>query len=239
MERLISLTGTIFPPPRNIITSPSSSTDLKHTNVYAYSYINVLKNVTFTLGASGDFATGDSVEFEDKRQFNPKFGITWNPLPSTTLRAAIFRVLKRTLITDQTLEPTQVAGFNQFFDDFNGTDAWRYGGAIDQKFTKDIFGGVEYSKRDLNSPFVRNNVYREQNMHEQLVRNYLFWTPHPWWGLRAEYMFERFKSDGLTNLPESVEYSSCAPGYQLFPPIRIQCDDRPYLYPSRGQVCFA
>ena len=73
----------------------------------------------------------------DKDQFNPKFGITWNPFPGTTLRAAVFRVLKRTLITDQTLEPTQVAGFNQFFDDSMLTDAWRYGGAIDQKFTKE------------------------------------------------------------------------------------------------------
>jgi hypothetical protein len=43
--------------------------------------------------------------------------------PGTTLRAAAFRVLKRTLITDQTLEPTQVAGFNQFFDDANLTEA--------------------------------------------------------------------------------------------------------------------
>ena len=63
-----------------------------------------------------------------------------------------FRVLKRTLLNDQTLEPTQVAGFNQFFDDFNLTEAWRYGGAIDQKFTSSLFGGVEFSKRDLTFP---------------------------------------------------------------------------------------
>ena len=98
--------------------------------------------------------SGDSLDVGDKDQFNPKFGITWNPFPATTVRAAVFRVLKRTLITDQTLEPTQVAGFNQFFDDVNGTEAWRYGGAIDQKFTKDIFGGVEFSKRDLKVPFL-------------------------------------------------------------------------------------
>jgi tetratricopeptide (TPR) repeat protein len=210
-------TGTILPPPRNLIFT-TSSTDLKHTNLYAYSYVNALKNVTFTLGASGDFATGDAAEFKDTRQFNPKFGITWNLFPGTTIRSAIFRVLKRKLITDQTLEPTQVAGFNQFFDDFNGTDAWRYGGAIDQKFTKDIFGGVEYSKRDLKSPFVRNNVGLEQNMHEQLLRNYLFWTPHPWWGLRAEYLFERFKSDGSTNLPKRLNTHRVPLGISFFHP---------------------
>ena len=74
--------GTILPPPFDIISLPRASTDLKHTNVYTYSYINLLRNVTFTLGASGDFANSDSPEFKSKRQFNPKFGITWNPYSS-------------------------------------------------------------------------------------------------------------------------------------------------------------
>ena len=60
--------------------------------------------------------------------------MTWNVLPKTTLRAAAFRTFKRTLLTDQTLEPTQVAGFNQFYDDQESTDAWVYGAAVDQKF---------------------------------------------------------------------------------------------------------
>ena len=120
-----------IPPPFGpgpVESSSSTSTDLRHTNVYAYSYINLLKNVTFTLGISGDFTDGASPDVSGIHQFNPKFGVTWNPFPDTTLRAAVFRVLKRTLITNQTLEPTQVAGFNQFFDDINGTDALRYGG---------------------------------------------------------------------------------------------------------------
>lgn len=210
--------GTIFPPPFDLLTFPRSSTNLKHTNVYTYSYINLLKNVTFTLGASGDFASGDSPEFKDKRQFNPKFGITWNLFPSTTIRAAIFRVLKRKLITDQTVEPTQVAGFNQFYDDFNGTDAWRYGAAIDQKITKEIFGGVELSKRDIKSPFVSNNIGRQQDMHESLARTYLFWTPHPWLALRAEYMFERFQSRGLTDQPDKLNTHRVPLGISFFHP---------------------
>ena len=86
--------------------------------------------MTFTLGASGDIFKTQNNETDSRNQFNPKFGITWNPLPDTTLRAAAFRVLKRVLITDQTLEPTQVAGFNQFYDDINSTASWRYGSAI-------------------------------------------------------------------------------------------------------------
>jgi outer membrane receptor protein involved in Fe transport len=130
-------------------------------------------------------------------QFNPKFGIIWNPIPNTALRGAVFRVLKRTLLTDQTLEPTQVAGFNQFFDDINATDAWRYGGAIDQKFSQSIYGGVEYSHRDLNSVFYNDTAgkLREVKWDENLFRAYLHWTPHKWVGLTGEYLHERFDRD--------------------------------------------
>ena len=116
--------------------------DLQHANVYAYSYITPLEDLTFTIGASYDDVDSEFLD-ENKNQFNPKFGVVWNPLPSTTVRAAAFRTVKRTLITQQTLEPTQVAGFNQFYDDDELTEAWRYGGAIDQQFSSDIYGGLE------------------------------------------------------------------------------------------------
>ena len=172
--------------------------DLQHFNVYTYAYVNLLKNLTATLGLSFDSLSGDGDV--DKDQVNPKFGITWTPFAGTTLRAAAFRVLKRTLITDQTLEPTQVAGFNQFFDDINLTEAWRYGGAIDQKFTNSLFGGMEFSKRDLTVPTLDvtdpfNPVNRDVDANEYLGRAYLFWTPHRWLALRAQYIFERFKRE--------------------------------------------
>ena len=57
----------------------------------------------------------------EKNQANPKIGLSFTAKPGTTLRGAWFKTLKRTLVTDQTLEPTQVAGFNQFFDDPSAT----------------------------------------------------------------------------------------------------------------------
>jgi tetratricopeptide (TPR) repeat protein len=164
---------------------------INHTNLYLYSQINYPKTVTFTIGGSGDFYHGGIV---NHNQFNPKFGVTWNPFPVTTLRAAIFRVFKRTLITNQTLEPTQVAGFNQFFDDADATKSWRYGAAIDQKFFKNLYGGIEYSGRNLDVPYPDpfTTEILVADWKEQLVRAYLYWTPHPWFGLSAEYQFETF-----------------------------------------------
>jgi tetratricopeptide (TPR) repeat protein len=174
--------------------------DLQHTNVYSYAYIEPLPSLTVTLGGSGDFFSGDSAT-KERNQFNPKVGVTWTPWSKTTLRAAGFRALKRTLITDQTLEPTQVAGFNQFFDDGNGTSSWRYGGAIDHKFTDRLFGGSEYSERDLNVPFEfvqpesGTTSVEEADWHERLARMYLFWAPHDWVALRLEYSYERYKRE--------------------------------------------
>ena len=186
-------------PPPLILDDFGVDADTSHSNIYLYSYIKPLQNLTITVGASGDFFEADDELVEDEDQFNPKFGATWDLDSGTTLRAAAFRVLKRTLITDQTLEPTQVAGFNQFFDELNATDYWRYGGAIDQKFSDKIFGGVEYTYRDLNVPYVDATGFdpekENSNWDEKIARAYLFWAPCNYSSLTAEYRYEELDRD--------------------------------------------
>jgi hypothetical protein len=166
--------------------------DIRHTNLYIYSQVNIPTNITWTLGASADFFKG----IIEKDRFNPKVGITWNPIPSTTLRAAVTHVLSRSMISHQTIEPTQVAGFNQFFDDLGGDEAWRYGAAIDHKFRQDLFGGLELSKRDLDIPFIGPTLeVSEAKWQEKLGRAYLYWTPQNWLSVNAEYQWERFERD--------------------------------------------
>jgi tetratricopeptide (TPR) repeat protein len=169
-----------------------------HLNAYAYANVKPHPTVTLTVGGSYDKVEGDLAE-DERDQFNPKVGLTWKPLPATTVRAAAFRSLKRTLITDQTLETTQVAGFNQFFDDADLTEAWRYGGAIDQKIGTNVLAGFEYSGRDLTVPlFGLDGTVAQADWTERLTRAYLFATPHPWLGLRAQYIRERFeRPEGL------------------------------------------
>jgi tetratricopeptide (TPR) repeat protein len=193
-----------FPSIALTIEDPTADTEIKHGNVYAYANLNVIPTVTFTLGGSLDHMQGsdDVVPDGSTTQFNPKAGITWNPLPGTTIRAAIARVLKRTLITDQTLEPTQVAGFNQFYDDPNVTDVWRYGVALDQKLTADLFAGAEYSRRDLTIPSVdltTGELASERSGGETLWRTYVFWTPHRWVALRMEYQYEKLTRGDAVN----------------------------------------
>jgi len=220
------------------IDNPAISTDLRHTNWYLYSYVKPLNNLTLTVGASLDFTDGDSPDVSDKDQFNPKFGITWNPVPNTTVRAAAFRVLKRTLITNQTLEPTQVAGFNQFFDDFNGTEAWRYGAAIDQRFSKGLFGGVEFSQRDPQVPAVDSvsGEPTEADWDESLFRAYLFWTPYPWVGLRAEYQYEKIERDQeLTDGVREMETQRVPLGISFYHPSGVSASVTTTYYKQEGE----
>jgi len=190
-----------------------------NTDVYLYSYIRLPMNSTLTLGGSGDFFHGFS---DDKNQWNPKAGLTVSLTPSTTLRFAVFRVLKRPFIENQTLEPTQVAGFQQFYDDLDGTSSWREGVALDQKINKDLFGGVEYSYRRLDLPTTSlyTGAVTTVTEHQQLGTAYLYWTPVTWLSANASYQFERFDTGDLSYSPlvSNVTTNRVPIGLEFFHP---------------------
>ena len=186
-----------FGPPIGIIET-RDSTDLEHDNLYVYSQVGILQKATITAGLSYDDYSDD---FVDRDEWNPKIGALWNVTPSTTLRAAAFRVLKRTVTSNQTIEPTQVAGFNQFYDDPNGAKSKRYGAALDHRFSKRLYSGLEYSKRDVDASFVVvlpppfASEVNSADSEEKLARTYLYWTPNQSMALSAEYQYEDIDRD--------------------------------------------
>ena len=190
----------------------SSTEDIHHANGYVYTLLNWPDPVTWTLGVSVDLfdttAPGSS-----RDQVNPKVGVMWTPMPDTTLRAAFFRTLKRQLVSNQTIEPTQVAGFNQFYDDIDGTDAWRAGVGIDQKLGSRAAVGGEFSARELTFPFtdltdITAPVNDRATWREQFARAYAYWAPFSWLALSAEYFYEYFDRE------------SAFPGPDLFTELR-------------------
>lgn len=79
-------------PPQVIRMDPEIvDRDVQHTNLYLYSYIHLLQDVIFTVGGSGDFFDSDISGLKTENQFNPKFGVIWNPSEMTTVRGAVFR----------------------------------------------------------------------------------------------------------------------------------------------------
>jgi tetratricopeptide (TPR) repeat protein len=180
-----------------------------HTNGYAY--------VSFPLGAGwpqvqlGVSYDDLSSDVGDQSELNPKVGVIWDMAGSITLRAAGFRVLKRRINSDQGLEPTQLAGFNQFFDDQNGTVSEGGGLAADFAFTPTITGGLRVTRRNLDTPFFDPDPFIVRQS-ESAAGGYLYWLPSKSWSvsLQPQYTdfevgasFEKLK---LAEIPLVVRY---------------------------------
>ena len=223
----------------------TSDTTISHTNLYLYTHVSLESRLNLTLGVSGDLydETGTAelntvfpgvpagppaptapAVLGSRNQVNPKAGLVWTPASGTTVRLAGFRVLKRTLVTDATLEPTQVAGFNQFYDDPTATRSWVYGAGVDQKFSKSWFGGVEASRRDLTIPqtlFDQNGnlLLEERGSNERLGRAYLFGALRNDVTVSAEYSYEEIGLDPQLFLQYSKAKTQKVPlGVRYFHP---------------------
>jgi hypothetical protein len=162
---------------------------------YVYGNLDFPQPVTWTLGFSYDHFQQGGL---DVKKVNPKAGVQWNITDDVRLRAAGFRTVKRALVVDQTIEPTQIAGFNQFFDDFNGSEAWRYGIGLDARLMPALYGGIEVSRRDVNAPSITagSSQVLVGDWDEDFIGTYFYWTPHPEWALTAEYRYDWFRSEG-------------------------------------------
>jgi len=181
-------------------------TNPRHTNVYFYSNYNLLSNLDLELGVSADFTKKTDAQ---GNQSNPKLGITWNPNPSTTIRAAGFRTLQRPFLSQQKidprLEPTQIAGFNQFYFDAEGDEAWSYGTGIDSQLSPNLYTGLDYFERDLDVAINLGFDVVRRDWDERTARTYLYWIPHPKFAISGEYIYERFDrdiEDGTTGVEE-------------------------------------
>ena len=155
-----------------LFASPSEVATFEANDHSLWFYGNLSPTPALRLTLGGHFehltTTAKSVEALSRTEFDPKLGASWDILPNTTVRGAWFATLKRPLIGDlsfqsgQTIEPTQIAGFNQFYDDFTGTKARRWGVGVDQKVANPLFTadtlllGAEWSQRQLTVPVTIN-----------------------------------------------------------------------------------
>ncbi|TXI25418.1 MAG: TonB-dependent receptor [Nitrosomonas sp.] len=168
-------------------------------NGYVYTNYNLRTNLNATLGFSYDTYSEDKPA--DSRRFNPKVGLQWDILSNLRMRMAWFETLKSALIANQTLEPTQVAGFNQLFDDPNGTKARRMGIGFDTHFSNKVFAGFEISRRDLAIPILDFPI-PDLEQKENLYRTYLYWPISNRWAFRSEAQLEKFSRD---KMPTDIE----------------------------------
>ena len=205
-------------------SSPPQPLNKRHVNGYIYGTLNLARDVALSAGLSGDSVT-DSLLGEHK-QANPKLGISWSVTARTLVRGAAFRTLDRTLVSGQTIEPTQVTGFNQFFDDGAGSAAWRYGLGVDQRTWAGGYAGVEYSVRDLTVPAFSpaTGGIIDGSIQERFARAYVYSSLGKKLAVSGEYQMSRFYDPEGSNpllLQESTTHKM---------PLEVRLFDRSGLF---------
>jgi tetratricopeptide (TPR) repeat protein len=208
---------------------PLPDEENSHGNGYVYSYLRYPAHMTWTIGAS--FDSLDRNQYPDKKKFNPKIGVNIDIAQNTLLRLAAFSGLKRTLVADQTIEPTHVAGFNQFFDDFNWSEHKFYGVGIDQKINNNLYGGAEFFLREIKS-FSSGAISEEleEDWEENVLRFYVYWTLNRYFAVGMEYRYELFEIDNQI-IPSNYEDWKMPPEEMETETIPINLT---YFHPSGG-----
>jgi len=159
-----------------VISDSSTTVDdkISHKNAYLYETLN-MADTTILLGLSNNDHDDNEINIHGNK-INPKLGIQ-TTLTNTILRAAYFSTLKRPLLNDQTLEPTNIFGFNQFYDEINDTTANNIALGINSSFSPKINSGIEFIKRDLLIPISRNSTQVEEGQKETIAKMYVNWLP--------------------------------------------------------------
>ncbi|MBI3563421.1 MAG: FecR domain-containing protein [Gammaproteobacteria bacterium] len=196
--------ATALPPSPPVVVYYDQATlnlDTEHSNAYTYITYQVSQQFLINTGLAYDNFKQIA---QHKSQLSPKFGLMYWFSEDTLLRMATLKTLKRPLFTNQTLEPTQVAGFNQFFDDVDATEATLSGIAFEHSFTPQAHAGIESSLRSLRVPtlITTTNTVAYNDRDELNQHAYLYWTINNNYVFTSDYFYEKFT--GQTPVPDAL-----------------------------------
>ncbi len=96
------------------VTSARFLSDRRKLSVYSYAYVKLQPDTTFTIGVAHDDLNPSTNGFD---QLQPKFGIVHRLTDNLNVRFAYTQGAGTNPDTPLSLQPTQIAGFPQFFDD--------------------------------------------------------------------------------------------------------------------------
>ena len=111
-------------------------------------------------------------ESDDVReQYSPKFGLEYEWVTGSRLRFALFRTASDSSTNNQTIKPTQVAGFNQLYSDANFSDAKNIAFGFDRVLSENMDMVFAITRRVVDYPVLNsaNNGYLRYEYKEALA----------------------------------------------------------------------
>ncbi|WP_394752319.1 tetratricopeptide repeat protein [Crenothrix sp.] len=179
-------------------------------NLYAYSLARFIDKINLTLGLSYDQHDPVSTIPGYITKLNPKIGLQWDLNNNAKFRMAYFSSYNKPLLVRDTLEQTQVTGFNQIFDDFNNRNFDFYGVALDF-FWPGLFSGIEFYRRD-SFTFDNNYLEKLDNSNDRF-RFYFYYAINNNFSLSSEYKYEKnnFLVNGINTQVPTKYYTHKLP----------------------------
>ncbi len=140
----------------------------------------------------------------------PALGVTWQASDAVRLRLAAGRRIKQPYVANQTLQPTTIAGFNEQFDEFDGTRADWVGVGADVRASATVRVGAEMILRRLARERSAQNadadvVHFDDRRDDNRALAYVYWTPTDRIAGSLEVIAERYSARQKDDPPDDVE----------------------------------
>jgi hypothetical protein len=159
--------------------------DYNQQFAYLFGSFDAIPSIRLTAGAELSHVedTGLGV---DETDLLPRLGVAWQPLTDITFRATYGERRTPRLIANQTLRPTNILGFNQFFDDPNDTLARDLSIGLDfilrdpMGTSQTVYSGIEMTKRDLEIPesstdlAISEDRTKSGDYDESIISSYIY-----------------------------------------------------------------
>lgn len=163
--------------PEMLIESPTNSTD-RYKAGYAYWTVSPISALELTAGLT--YAELDAESLDDKLSgWQPKLSMYYQFNDRFDFRTAYFQSLKRPISIEQTIEPTQLSGFNQFTDETDGIESENYAARLDLNAGSGHYFGAEalFRKSDILSDLSGDSSPEVEDKIAQIFWN---WATNPW-----------------------------------------------------------
>ncbi len=181
------------------VSSQRRKSDGDGGNIFAQTTVRAGQAVDLSVGMGAAWFSGDELS---RHTLTPRLGVSWRPGGWLTIRAGAARALRRPVAVNQTIEPTQLVGFPQLFDDVNATVSDLYSLAADARVGRHALLGLEAAYRDSSPPALGNIA----DDTDAWIRGYANWFVNERLILSVEpevHSYKRAKRDA-TLTPRSI-----------------------------------
>jgi len=167
---------------------PSIGSTDRYSAGYAYWTISPLHALDITAGLT--YAKLDvELRADNMSGWYSKLAVSYQLNDAANFHVAYFESLKRPFLLEQTLEPTQVEGFNQFSDDLDGLESDNYAAGVDFDAGGGHHVGVDALLRKADIPLLSGFSEIPAAAKDKNAQIFWNWTINPW-ALSLAYRYE-------------------------------------------------